>query len=378
MKLYEYMGKELFGRYGLPVESALLADSPEQARQAAEKMGPSVVKAQVLSGKRGKAGAISVVETPDEAYREAERILGLSVDGEKVERLLISQKAQIDHELYLAITVDGQNRSPLILASYHGGMDVEEVPEGGMIKWPVDVGIGFSPFIAREIAFRMGLQGELIKAFTELLSNLYRAFREADAELVEINPLVISGQELLAIDAKVTIDDDALKRQPGFPRVEEKTDLEKKAQEMGIAYVDLEGDIAVMANGAGITMATLDLVQHYGGTPANFLDFGGGAGVEKTAQAMELMLGTDPKVILVNIFGGITRCDHVAKAFATVKENQDIKVPVYFRLVGTNEDEGRQVLQEIGIEAYNSMEEAVRRAVEASKGEDGSQQGGGM
>jgi len=369
MKLYEYMGKDLFSRYGIPVEESKVVDTPEEARKAAEEIGPSVVKAQVLSGKRGKAGAISLVDTPEEAFQEAERILKLEIDEEKVSRLLVSQKVDIDHELYLAITVDGQSRCPMILASYYGGMDVEEVPAGQMIKWPVNVGIGFSPFIAREVAFRMGLQGKIVKAFSDLLGKLYKAFCEADAELVEINPLIISGESLVAIDSKVTIDDDALERQPSFPRVEEKTDLEKKAQEMDIAYVDLGGDIAVMANGAGITMATLDLVQHYGGTPANFLDFGGGAGVEKTAQAMELMLGTDPKVILVNIFGGITRCDHVAQAFATVKENKNIKVPVFFRLVGTNEDEGRRILEKIGIEAYSSMEEAVRRAVEASNGQ---------
>ncbi len=371
MKLYEYMGKELFSRFGIPVEPAQVADTPAEARRVAEELGPAVVKAQVLSGKRGKAGAISLVDTSEEAYREAERILTLAVSGEKVERLLVSSKIDIDHELYLAITVEGQRQRPVILASYYGGMDVEEVPAGKMIKWPVDMSMGFAPFIAREIGFRMGLEGKLIRAFSDLLGKLYRLFREVDAELVEINPLAISGENLVAVDAKVTIDDDALDRQPDLPRVQERTALEKKAHAMDIAYVDLGGDIAVMANGAGITMATLDLVEHYGGTPANFLDFGGGAGVEKTTQAMELMLGTNPRVILINIFGGITRCDDVARAFAAVKENKEIEVPVFFRLVGTNEDEGRQILQELGIEAYSSMEEAVRRAVEASGGKGG-------
>lgn len=368
MKLYEYMGKDLFAQYGVKVETSRVVDNPSDARIAAEELGGAVIKAQVLSGKRGKAGVISIVDSPDEAYQEAERILQQEVDGEQVIRLLVSQKVNIDQELYLAITVDGKSRRPIILASYHGGMDVEEVPEGGMIKWPIDISMGYHPFIGREIGFRMGLQGTLIRRFSDLLGKLYHMFRDADAELVEINPLAASGEELIAIDSKVNIDDDALQRQPELPRVQEKTALEKKAQEMDIAYVDLGGDIAVMANGAGITMATLDLVQHNGVTPANFLDFGGGAGVEKTSQAMELMLGTNPKVILVNIFGGITRCDDVARAFAAVKEKKGIDLPVYFRLVGTNEEEGRQVLKEIGIEAYSSMEEAVRRAVEASTG----------
>lgn len=366
MKLYEYMGKELFSRYGIPVQPERGVGTPGEALQAAEELGPVVVKAQVLTGKRGKAGAVAFADTPEEAGKEAERILTLEVGGEKVQKLLVAQKTTIDKELYLAVTVDSQKKCPVILASFYGGMDVEEVPPEHMVKWPVDISMGFQPFIGREIGFRIGMEGALLKSFTDLLGNLYSMFRGTDAELVEINPLVISGEELIALDSKVTIDDDALNRQPSIPRVHEKTALEKKAHEMGIAYVDLGGNIAVMANGAGITMATLDLVQHYGGTPANFLDFGGGAGVEKTAQAMELLLGTDPRVILINIFGGITRCDDVARAFATVKDAKDVDIPVFFRLVGTNENEGRKVLEEIGIEAYSSMDEAVRRAVEAS------------
>ena len=184
---------------------------------------------------------------------------------------------------------------------------------------------------------------------------------------MEINPLALTPQGLVAADAKVTIDDDALYRHPQLPRIREKTDLELKAEEMDLAYVELGGDIAVMANGAGITMATLDMVQHYGGTPANFLDFGGGAGVERTAQALELLLGTNPKAILINIFGGITRCDVVAEAFVKVKESRGIDVPVSFRLVGTNEQEGREILKKVGIEAFQTMEEAVRHAVELSR-----------
>lgn len=366
MKLYEYMGKELFARYGIALPSERVARTADEAEAAAKELGPVVIKGQVLSGKRGKAGAVAFADTPEEAFKEGERILKLQVAGEDVKCLLVAEKIKIEKELYLAITVDGARRKPVILASASGGMDIEDVPPEEMVTWELDVTLGYQPFVGREVGFRMGLSGALLNSFVKLLGQLYKMFRELDAELVEINPLAVCGDSVVAADSKVTIDDDALYRHKDLPHVEERTDLEKKAHEMGIAYVDLGGDIAVMANGAGITMATLDLVEHYGGTPANFLDFGGGAGVEKTSQAMELLLGTGPKVILINIFGGITRCDDVAGAFAQVKANKNINVPVFFRLVGTNEDEGRAILKGINIEAYSSMDEAVRAAAEAA------------
>ncbi|MGI6097095.1 MAG: ATP-grasp domain-containing protein, partial [Dethiobacteria bacterium] len=259
-------------------------------------------------------------------------------------------------------------RCPIVLASAEGGMDIEEVPDELMVRRQIDISIGVQPYLAREITYRLGLDRNLTKQFVSILTNLYKLFREMDAELTEINPLVISGDKLLAADAKVTIDDDALYRHKDLPVVvEEKTELEKKAQELGLAYVELGGDIAVMANGAGITMATLDMLQHYGGEPANFLDAGGGAGVEATAKALELLLGTNPKAILINIFGGITRCDDVANAFATVKKSRGINVPVSFRLVGTNEDQGRQILESVGVNAFTTMAEAAQKAVELSR-----------
>ncbi len=364
MKLYEYLGKKLFYRYDIPVPQSKIVETPEEAAKAAAELKDVVIKSQVLSGKRGKAGGIAFASDPGKARVEAERILQMNLNDLKVEKLLVEEKLQIEQELYLALTVDGAQRSPVILASLDGGMDVEEVAEERMIKYPVDVSIGLQDFMTREICRRLGISGDLQKEFIKLLPKLYRMFKELDAELAEINPLALTPAGLVAADAKVTIDDDALYRHPQLPRVKEKTDLELKAEELDIAYVELEGNIAVMANGAGITMATLDMVQHYGGAAANFLDFGGGASVERTAQALELLLGTDPKVLLINIFGGITRCDVVAEGFVKVRESKGIDLPVSFRLVGTMEAEGREILEKVGIKTFNSMDDAVRHAVE--------------
>ncbi len=363
MKLYEYLGKKLFFRYDIPVPHSKMVESPAEAAEAAAELGDVVIKSQVLSGKRGKAGGIAFASNPSDAKTEAERILEMRINGLKVEKLLVEEKLQIEQELYLALTVDGAMRCPVVLASLDGGMDVEDVAEDRMIKYPVDVSIGLQDFMTREICRKMGVSGTLQKEFLKLLPKLYKMFRELDAELVEINPLALTPGGLIAADAKVTIDDDALYRHSQLPRVKEKTDLELKAEELDIAYVELEGNIAVMANGAGITMATLDMVQHYGGAAANFLDFGGGADVERTAQALELLLGTNPKVLLINIFGGITRCDIVAEGFVKVRESKGIDLPVSFRLVGTKEAEGREILEKVGIKTFNSMDEAVRHAV---------------
>jgi len=364
MKLYEYLGKELFRDYGIPVPRGKVVSSPEEAAAAAEGLADVVIKSQVLSGKRGKAGGISFASSPAEAKTEAERILKMKLNGLVVDKLLVEEKLSIEQELYLAITVDGSARCPVVLASLDGGMDVEEVAEERMIKWPIDISIGMQSYMVREICRQLGISGNLQKEFISFLPKLYRIFRALDAELAEINPLAVTPDGLVAADAKVTIDDDALYRHSSLPKIKEKTALELKAEELDLAYVELDGNIAIMANGAGITMATLDIVQHYGGAPANFLDFGGGADVERTAQALELLLGTNPKVLLINIFGGITRCDVVAEAFVQVKESRGIDLPVSFRLVGTNETEGRDILAKVGIKAFTTMDEAVRHAVE--------------
>ncbi|MCL6609959.1 MAG: ADP-forming succinate--CoA ligase subunit beta [Peptococcaceae bacterium] len=365
MKLFEYMGKELFSGYGITVPRGRMASTPgEAAAVAAEIGGEVVVKSQILSGKRGKGGGILFAASPAEAEDAAAKILGSTVQGLKVESVLVEEKIKIDRELYLAITVDGSARKPVLIASASGGMDIEDVPDEDIVKYHIDTFVGLQPYAAREITRRLGLTGPPAGEMNRLLPLLYRIFREKDAELVEINPLVVSGDKLIAADAKVTIDDEALYRQKGLPHVEERTEAEQKAHALGLSYVQLEGNIAVMANGAGITMGTLDTLQHFGGRPANFLDAGGGTGTEATAKALEILLETNPRVILINIFGGITRCDDVANALVKVKNEIGIPVPVVIRLVGTNEETGVRILRENGFEAYRMMREAAAKAVE--------------
>ncbi|MEL7567736.1 MAG: ADP-forming succinate--CoA ligase subunit beta [Dehalobacterium sp.] len=367
MKMFEYMGKELFKKYAIPVPQGRVARTPEEAASITAEIGDSVIKSQILSGKRGKAGGIKFTVEPHEAEEFAESLLGSELKGYKIETVLVEEKLKIDREYYLAITVDRGMKCPVVLASTHGGMDIEEVPEEYVIKYYIDYSIGMMPFCAREITYRLGLPKGEAAQVQDILKKLYKMFVDSDAELVEINPLVVSGDKVIAADAKVTIDDDALFRHQELPYVEERSDSENKAHELGLAYVDLDGNIGVMANGAGITMATLDTIQYFGGSAANFLDAGGGAGEEVTAKALELILARHPKAILINIFGGITRCDDVANAFASVKKKLDIPVPVIIRLVGTNQEKGREILREVGIEAFNTMHEAAEKVVQLAK-----------
>lgn len=372
MKLFEYMGKELFARYGVPVPRGRMAASPAEAARVAEEIGgPVVVKAQVLAGKRGKGGGIKFASNPHEAAEMAGAILGTALQGYTVETVLVEEQLKIERELYVAITVDGTAKKPVLIASARGGMDIEEVPEEYILKVHLDLCLGVQPFLAREVSRRLGLSGFLTREMQSLLSAMYKVFREKDAELVEINPLAVTGERLVAADAKVTIDDEALYRQKDLPSVEERTRLEKIAHETGLSFVQLEGNIAVMANGAGITMGTLDIIQHYGGSPANFLDAGGGTGMEATAKGLEILLETNPKVILVNIFGGITRCDDVANALVKVKREKGISVPVVIRLVGTNEEEGVRILENNGFVVHKRMEEAAAQAVKLASSTTG-------
>lgn len=366
MKLYEYMGKELFSRFGLPLPRGRVVSNVDEASSAAAEIGPAVIKAQILSGKRGKGGGIIFVDTPAEAEKAARELLGSNILGYVVEKLLVEEKINIDREFYLAVTIDEGAKKPVIIASSQGGMDIEELPEDRVVKVHTDVELGMYPFIARDVVRRLGLDlgSRHGKEMVDIILTAYKIFQEKDAELVEINPLVFSGERIIAADAKVIIDSEAVFRQKDVPYVEESTEAEKLARDFGISYVELEGNIAVMANGAGITMGTLDILQHYGGAPANFMDVGGGTGMESTARALEILLAKNPKVVFINIFGGITRCDDVANAFVKVKKERDIPVPVVIRLVGTNQDEGRRILQEHGIEAYTDMGEAAAMAVE--------------
>lgn len=366
MKMFEYMGKEIFAEFGLPVPMGRMVSNPDDAAQVTKEIGSAVViKSQVLSGKRGKAGGIKFAENPEEARAAAQELFGMTIQGLPVNILLVEEKLQIDKELYLSITIDGTAKKPVFIASSHGGMDIEEVAEEYIVKQHIDVELGMQGFIANEIVRRMGigLKSPQGKELVSVIKTLYKVFIQKDAELVEINPLVISGDKVIAADSKVTIDDEALYRQLDLPRVEERTKIEKAAHDLGLAFVELDGDIGVMANGAGITMGTLDTLTHFGGKPANFLDAGGGTGEEGTAKALELILSRNPKSIIINIFGGITRCDDVARAFASVKKKVGIPVPVVIRLVGTNQEAGRAILKEVGIEAYDFMQDAIKEAV---------------
>lgn len=372
MKMFEYMGKELFAKYGLPVPKGRMITNPDDAAQVAAEIGaPVVIKSQVLSGKRGKAGGIKFANTPEEAKAAAKEIFGMTIQGLPVEILLVEEKLQIDKELYLSITIDNAAKKPILIASAYGGMDIEEVEEELIIKKHLDVELGMQGFIARDVVRRMGvsLASPHGKELVKIITTLYKIFVQKDADLVEINPLVFSGDKVIAADAKVTIDDEALYRQKDLPRVEERTATEKAAYDLGLSFVELDGNIGVMANGAGITMGTLDSLAYYGGAAANFLDAGGGTGEEGTAKALELILSRNPKAIIINIFGGITRCDDVARAFASVKKKRGIPVPVVIRLVGTNQDEGRAILKEVGIEAFDFMQDAAMKAVELAKGQ---------
>ncbi len=365
MKLFEFMAKDIFREYGISVPRGKVARSPEEAALAARDIGPVVIKSQILSGGRGKAGGIKFADTPEEAALAAKEILGLNLKGYIVDTVLIEEKLNIEQELYLAITIDKAARSPILIASAYGGMDIEDLSEDKLIKRSIDVSLGIKPYLARDLARRLGLSGDLAEQASDAIISLYRLFCDKDAELAEINPLVISEGRILAADGKLTIDDEALFRlDQAVPRVEERTERERKAAELGISYVELDGNIAVMANGAGITMATLDILQHFGGRPANFMDAGGGAGVEPTAKALEILLSANPRAVLVNIFGGITRCDDVARAFVQVKQTRGIPVPLVIRLVGTNQAEGVRILQENGIDSYRTIKEAVEKVVE--------------
>ena len=371
MKYFEYMGKDLFEQHGIPVPAGSVAETAAEAAEITEKLGTVVIKSQVLTGGRGKAGGVKFAESPAEAAKAAQEILSQEIKGYKVEKVLVEQKLNIEKEFYLALTIDGTKKSPVLIASTKGGMDIEEVPEEYIVKKNIDVLTGMEDFIIREIVSELGFdfKEHTTQEFMKIVKKLYNTFRALDAELMEINPLVIADGQVMAADAKVTIDDCARYRQQDLPYVEEKSALEKKAAELGLAYVELEGDIAIMTNGAGMAMATLDTLQYYGGKPANFLDVGGGAGTEKVANAIRLLLEKDPKVILLNIFGGITRCDDVADAITQVLSRQKIGVPVVIRLVGTNEEEGICKLEAHSLSAYKMMHEAAQKAVELT-GED--------
>jgi succinyl-CoA synthetase beta subunit len=378
MKLYEYEAKNILAKFGIPIPQGGLATSLSQAREVAAKINPPfVVKAQVLVAGRGKAGGILFADSVEEVERAAEKLLGMQIKGMPVKSVWVEEKVQAKKELYFGITIDRFNRSYVAVASSTGGMDIEEIakqfPEK-VIKFQIDPVKGFYPFNARQIVRKMGYGGGALSELGRIFERLYRIGLEYDAELIEMNPLIETADgKFIAADARIIIDDNALFRQQEFRKrlLEEEGELtwqEIEAVKNDLAYVKLEGEIGVIGNGAGLVMATLDTIQFYGGKPANFLDIGGGAPPERIAAALRIVL-SDPnvRVVFINILGGITRCDHVARGILEAKKMVGAMKPMVIRLVGTNEEEGKRILTEAGIEVLESMEEAAQRAVEISK-----------
>ena len=378
MKLHEYQAKRIFGKYGVPVPEGEVATTPEEARAIAERIGgPVVVKAQVLVGGRGKAGGVKLAKTPEEAEEKAREILGMDIKGLTVKKVLIDPAADIQDEIYLGMIIDRARQRVVMMASSEGGVDIEEVaatkPEA-IKKVLIDPFLGMRSYQAIEIASGIGLEKSQFRQFTKIATGLYNAFVASDAELAEINPLVVQGDgSLLAVDGKMVLDDNGLMRHPDLAAMrdlDEEDPAETKAREAGLSYIKLDGEIGCMVNGAGLAMATMDIVKHYGGDPANFLDIGGGANAEKVATALEIIL-SDPnvKAVLVNIFGGITRCDEVAKGLLKAIDEVKPDVPFVIRLVGTNEEEGRAMLAEANFPTARTLAEAAQMAVAAARGE---------
>ncbi len=336
MKLQEYQSKRIFAQYGVPVPEGGVATTPPEAREIAERLGkPVVVKAQVLVGGRGKAGGIKLAETPEEAETVAAQILAMNLKGLPVRSVLVEGAADIASEIYLGIVIDRAAKRPVMMASSEGGIEIEEVarqtPEK-IIKVTVDPFLGLQGYQVREVAYGIGLDGDLIRGFLKVAKELYIAFTKSDASLAEINPLVVTGgRTLLAVDAKMLLDDNALFRHPELAEMrdlEEETPAEREARGYGISYVQLDGTIGCMVNGAGLAMATMDLTKLYGGAPANFLDIGGGAKADRVAAALRLILSDENvRAVLFNIFGGITRCDEVARGILAALEEIPTDIP---------------------------------------------------
>jgi succinyl-CoA synthetase beta subunit len=362
MKLHEYQAKEVFARYGLPVQQGVVVDRPEQVARLGLPY-PVVVKAQVLVGGRGKAGGVKLAQTPAEAEAHARAILGMEIKGERVKRVLVVPAAEINAEYYLAFVTDRAARCAVAVASAAGGVEIETVarttPEK-IATAAIDPFLGCPPFQARALGRRLGIGGALLEQFAGIGVSLYRLYWTEDAELAEINPLAVVGSSFLCVDAKLVLDDNASYRHPDRPPSEELTPLELEARSAGLAYVELDGDIAVIGNGAGLVMSTLDLLAHFGGRAANFLDIGGGATTEGMRKALDIVQ-RKPGVrsIFINIFGGITRCDDVARGIV----QDPPRVPASIRLSGTNEEEGQRILRAAGISAGLDPEEAARSAV---------------
>ena len=375
MNIHEYQAKQLLAPYGLPIPRFRVATTPDEAREIAAEFGvPVVVKAQVLVGGRGKAGGVKLATSPAEAEAAARLILGMNIKGNVVHRVLVSEAVDIGREYYLGAVLDRASKRVVVMASGEGGVDIEEVanlrPEK-IVRVEADPFLGLFDYQARELAFGVGLPLNLMRDFVKVAKSLYRAVTEWDATLVEINPLAVSGSGVLwALDAKMVLDDNSAWRHQfeQLRDVEAEDPYERQAREMGISFVKLDGNIGCVVNGAGLAMGTMDIIKLKGGSPANFLDIGGGAKADTVAAALRIIL-SDPsvKAVLFNIFGGITRCDEVARGILAALRQVQTSVPMVVRLVGTNEREGREILRQADLITATSMDEAAGRVVEVSR-----------
>ena len=377
MKIHEYQAREIFREHGLPVPRERVATTPEEAEAAARDLGGTVViKAQVHVGGRGKAGGVKVTQGTAEARAAAEKILGMEIKGLEVRKVLVAPAVDIDHESYVGIIVDRGSKRPVLMVSAAGGVDIEEVaretPEK-IHKVTIDPRYGLLNHQALGLGFALYRDLERARAAAGIFKGLYAAFGAIDASLAEVNPLVVTKDgQLLAIDAKVNLDDNALFRHPDFETLRDPSSevpAETEAREKGLSYVKLDGSVGCIVNGAGLAMATMDLIKYYGAEPANFLDIGGSSNPEKVVSAMRIIL-SDPnvKAILFNIFGGITRCDDVANGIVAALKQFEVSVPIVIRLTGTNEKEALDILASVGLPATNSMDEVVQKAIELAQG----------
>src|SRR5712675_1206359 len=382
MKIHEYQGKELLRKFGVPVPRGMVARYPEEAYHAAKELAvqPVVVKAQIHAGGRGKGGGVKLAKNADEAREIAGQMLGMQLithqtgpEGRKVRVLLIEEGLPIDKEFYLGIVLDRASGRSVFMASAAGGMDIEEVaaktPEQ-IFKETIDPAVGFRPFQARKLAFALGLDAALVSQATKFMQSLYTAYESMDASLMEINPFLLTkDNRLIALDAKVNFDDNALFRHPDFKDLRdlnEEEPLEIEASKFDLNYIKLDGNIACMVNGAGLAMATMDIIKLAGGEPANFLDVGGGASQERVEAAFRILL-SDPgvKAVLINIFGGILRCDVLATGVVNAARELNVKVPIVVRMEGTNVDKGQEILKQSGLNftVANGMKDAAEKVV---------------
>ena len=384
MKVHEYQAKEILRRYGVAVPRGIVIDKAEDARKAAEELGGRVVvKAQIHAGGRGKGGGVKLAKDPDEAVKIAGEILGMNLvthqtgpDGQVVRKVLIEEALNLDRELYLGITLDRSLGKPVIMASTEGGMEIEEVAAKdpkAIKRIPVDAILGLQPFQARQVAWALGLEGKAFKQCVGLVQKLMKAYIDTDAALAEINPLLVTKEEdVVALDCKMNFDGNALFRHPDIVEmrdVHEEDPLEIEASEHGLNYIKLDGNVGCMVNGAGLAMSTMDIIKLAGGEPANFLDVGGGASAEQVKNAFQIILSDENvKAILINIFGGIMRCDRIAEGVIEASREIGLPVPLVVRLEGTNVELGKKLLEESGLNLITAdgMEDAARKVVDAA------------